>query len=129
VASAGRDGFARAYGFARTSVQRCTRPAFLQEPAGQRFRRLTCERQCEIAPGGLGWCQTRRHEHGGLVTLTCGVISSLSADPIEKKPLYHFYPGTVALTSGAFSCNFDCLWCQNYGISQVPPSPARFMSP
>jgi pyruvate formate lyase activating enzyme len=125
----GRDGFTRMKSFARTSLQQYTRPALLQEPAGQRIRCLTCERRCEIVPGGLGWCQTRRHQDGRLVTLTYGAISSLSANPIEKKPLYHFYPGTVALTSGAFSCNFDCPWCQNYGISKVPPGPARFMSP
>jgi pyruvate formate lyase activating enzyme len=116
-------------GFDRASLQQFTRPALLQVPAGQRIRCLTCERRCEIAPGGLGWCQTRRHQHGKLVTLTYGAISSLSANPIEKKPFYHFYPGTVALTSGAWSCNFDCPWCQNWEISKAPPQPGRYLSP
>lgn len=102
----------------RTSLQQYTQPALLQEPEGQRIRCLTCERRCEIVPGGLGWCQTQSHQDGRLVTLTYGAISSLSANPIEKKPLYHFYPGTVALTSGAFSCNFDCPWCQLLGPSK-----------
>jgi pyruvate formate lyase activating enzyme len=101
----------------------------LQEPAGRAVRCLTCERRCEIHPGGLGWCRTRHNRDGILVTLTYGAVSSLSANPIEKKQLYHFHPGTVALTSSSFSCNFDCPWCQNSGISKVPPGPARFLSP
>jgi pyruvate formate lyase activating enzyme len=82
---------------------------------------LTCERQCEIEPDGLGWCQTRRQQNGRLVTLTYGAVSSLSANPIEKKPLYHFHPGTVALTSGSLSCNFACPWCQNDSLSKREP--------
>lgn len=115
--------------FGQNSLGPFTRPARLQEPAGRRVRCLTCERRCEIGPGGLGWCRTRRHQDGALVTLTYGAIASLSANPIEKKPLYHFYPGSVALTSGAYACNFDCPWCQNASLSKVPPGPARFMSP
>jgi pyruvate formate lyase activating enzyme len=112
---------------------RCIRPALLQEfiesKAGQATRCLTCERRCEIVPGGLGRCRTRRNQDGRLVTLTYGAVASLSANPIEKKPLYHFYPGTVALTGGSFSCNFDCPWCQNASLSKAPPGPARFLSP
>jgi pyruvate formate lyase activating enzyme len=113
------------------SVERFTRLALLQEPAGRRIRCLTCARRCEIVAGGLGWCRTRRHQDEGLVTLTYGAISSLSANPIEKKPLYHFYPGSVALTSGSLSCNFDCPWCQNASLSKGAPGPGRagFMSP
>jgi pyruvate formate lyase activating enzyme len=58
-----------------------------------------------------------------------GAVSSLSANPIEKKPLYHFYPGTVALTSGSLSCNLRCPWCQNASISKVTSGPVRFMAP
>ena len=108
---------------------RFLRPAVLQEPHGARIRCLTCERRCEIEPGGAGWCRTRRHKDGRLVTLVYGAVSSLSANPIEKKPLFHYHPGTTALTCGSFSCNFGCPWCQNYRISKVPPRPARFMSP
>lgn len=105
------------------------RPALLQEPAGRRVRCLTCERRCEIVAGGLGWCRTRRHRDGALATLVYGAVSSLSANPIEKKPLYHFYPGTLALTSGAWSCNFGCPWCQNHHISKVAPDRGRYLSP
>ncbi len=58
-----------------------------------------------------------------------GNVSSLSANPIEKKPLYHFYPGSRALTAGSWGCSFDCDWCQNWDISKRPPSSGRYMSP
>ena len=98
-------------------------------PAGGKIRCLTCERRCEVAPGGLGWCRTRRHQGGELKTLIYGAVSSLSCNPIEKKPLYHFYPGTLALTSGSYSCNLDCPWCQNYHISKALPGGGRYMAP
>jgi pyruvate formate lyase activating enzyme len=63
------------------------------------------------------------------VTLTYGNVSSLSANPIEKKPLFHFYPGSVALTAGSWGCNFGCPWCQNSEISKSPPRRGRYMSP
>ena len=116
-------------GFGRSFPSQFVRPALLQQPDGQRVRCLTCERRCEIVPGGLGWCRTRRHQDGSLVTLVYGAVSSLSANPIEKKPLYHFYPGTLALTSGSWSCNFGCPWCQNYHVSKAEPGQGRYMSP
>ncbi len=106
------------------------RPALLQEPLGDgRVRCRTCERRCLLRPGEMGWCRTRQNRDGTLVTLIYGIVSSLSANPIEKKPLYHFYPGTVALTSGAWSCNFACPWCQNWEISKRPPDGGEFYSP
>ena len=112
---------------AASSPARFVQPALLQERAGSRLRCLTCERRCELEPGGLGWCRTRRHQEGRLVTLIYGAISSLSANPIEKKPLYHFHPGTVALTSGSWSCNFGCPWCQNHQISKAAPGGGRYV--
>ena len=86
--------------------------------------------------GGLGWCRTRKNIGGTLYTLIYGDVSSLSANPIEKKPLYHFHPGSRALTAGSWSCNFGCPWCQNWDISKSPPhlvyvdyrSPERFVA-
>jgi len=103
--------------------------ARLQEPAGDKIRCLTCERRCELAAGQAGWCRTRENRAGTLYTLTYGAVSSLSCNPIEKKPLYHFYPGSVALTAGSWSCNFGCPWCQNWDISKQPPSGGEFISP
>jgi pyruvate formate lyase activating enzyme len=100
------------------------RHALLQEKIGDKIRCRVCERRCTIVAGGLGWCRTRAHRDGELVTLIYGAASSLSANPIEKKPFFHFYPGTRALTIGSWSCNFGCPWCQNWDISKSPP-PTR----
>ena len=108
-----------------------THKALLQEAAGDnnKVRCLTCERRCELAGGQAGWCRTRENRAGTLYTLVYGAVSSLSCNPIEKKPLYHFYPGSIALTAGAWSCNFACPWCQNWDISKQPPSGGEFITP
>ncbi|MBS7250352.1 MAG: AmmeMemoRadiSam system radical SAM enzyme [Candidatus Freyarchaeota archaeon] len=99
-----------------------------------RLRCLTCMRKCIIPEGEVGFCKTRKNIGGKLYTLIFGDISSLSANPIEKKPFFHFYPGSKALTVGSWSCNFTCPWCQNWEISKHPPdefknyvSPEQFM--
>ncbi|MDM8000484.1 MAG: AmmeMemoRadiSam system radical SAM enzyme [Dehalococcoidia bacterium] len=94
------------------------REALLYESTGDGVRCRTCERLCLIAEGKTGFCGTRKNSGGKLFTLVYGDISSMSANPIEKKPLFHFYPGTRALTIGTWSCNFNCPWCQNYDISK-----------
>jgi len=105
------------------------REALLQERAGGEARCLSCERRCRIKEGGEGWCRTRRNEGGRIYTLVYGRVSSISLNPIEKKPLYHFYPGSFALTVGSFSCNFSCPWCQNWHISKSLPQGGRYISP
>ncbi|HEC33217.1 MAG TPA: AmmeMemoRadiSam system radical SAM enzyme [Chloroflexi bacterium] len=105
------------------------REALLQEAVNEKVRCLTCERRCLLAEGRVGWCRTRINCDGTLYTLIYGAVSSLSCNPIEKKPLYHFYPGSVALTAGSYSCNFNCPWCQNWDISKSPPSGGQFYSP
>jgi pyruvate formate lyase activating enzyme len=92
-------------------------------------RCFICERKCSIKNGTQGYCKTRVNEHGIIYTLNYGNISSLSVNPIEKKPLYHFYPGTSALTVGFWSCNFDCPWCQNHDISKTTPQFNEYLSP
>ena len=96
--------------------------ALLQEglPDGK-VRCLTCERRCALAPGEKGFCRTRVNREGKIHTLVYGLISSLSANPIEKKPLFHFFPGSLALTAGTWRCNFACPWCQNWEISKRDP--------
>ncbi len=103
--------------------------ALLRQLVGERVRCGTCARRCLLKPGQTGWCGTRQNRDGVLVTLTYGLVSSLSANPIEKKPLYHFYPGTLALTAGSWSCNFACPWCQNWEISKSPPVGGEFYTP
>lgn len=102
----------------------------LQERVDGKVRCNICERRCLLVAGGTGWCRTRQNRGGTLVTLTYGAVSSLSVNPIEKKPFYHFYPGTMTLTAGSWSCNFDCPWCQNWDISRAkPPFGGNYMSP
>jgi pyruvate formate lyase activating enzyme len=105
-------------------------PALLQEQANGKIRCHVCERRCLIVPGGQGWCRARENRGGQLVTLIYGAVSSMAANPLEKKPFYHFYPGTYAFTAGSWSCNFGCPWCQNDDISKVaPPISDRYVSP
>ncbi len=106
------------------------RPAILQEQVGNKVRCDACERRCLIVDGGLGWCRTRQNRDGQLVTLIYGSVSSLAANPVEKKPFYHFWPGTGAFTAGSWSCNFGCPWCQNWDISkEAPPDRGRHVTP
>ncbi len=106
------------------------RPSLLQEKRDGKIQCNVCERRCLLVPGGWGWCRTRQNRHGELVTVIYGAVSSLTANPIEKKPLYHFFPGSFALTAGSWSCNFGCPWCQNWEISKVaPPTTCDYRSP
>ncbi|WAM32027.1 AmmeMemoRadiSam system radical SAM enzyme [Caldicellulosiruptor naganoensis] len=81
-----------------------------------------CPHGCVILPGNTGFCRARKNVDGKLYSLNYGYISSIAFDPIEKKPLYHFYPGSSILSIGTFGCSFRCLHCQNYEISQLTPN-------
>ncbi len=81
-----------------------------------------CPHHCKIANGKTGICRSRRNVEGILVSEVYGKPCSLAIDPIEKKPLYHFHPGTKCLSIACTGCNFRCLNCQNHEISQVSPS-------
>lgn len=76
-----------------------------------------CNKNCIISQGEKGDCQTRKNKDGILYALNYGEISSASSDPIEKKPLYHFKPGTETYSVGSIGCNFECPFCQNWNIS------------
>jgi pyruvate formate lyase activating enzyme len=80
---------------------------------------LLCPRDCRIDPDGAGYCGVRVNVDGKLYTLIYGVISSIANDPIEKKPLFHFYPGSKVLSVGSYGCNLRCGHCQNWQIAHV----------
>ena len=82
---------------------------------------LLCPHHCRIAKGKTGRCRSRRNHDGVLVSEVYNKPCSLAIDPIEKKPLYHFHPGTTCLSLACTGCNFRCLNCQNHEISQVAP--------
>ena len=80
---------------------------------------LLCPHNCLLKNNEVGKCRIRKNINGKLYSLTYGVTSSVAVDPIEKKPLYHFYPGSYILSFGSFGCNFKCGFCQNWEISQA----------
>jgi pyruvate formate lyase activating enzyme len=80
---------------------------------------LACAHRCVMAEGRAGLCGVRRTVQGKLQSLVYGLPASVALDPIEKKPLYHFLPGSTALSLGTFGCNFTCAFCQNYELSQA----------
>ena len=82
-------------------------------------RCLACAHYCQIAPDGFGICGTRQNQNGKLVSRVYGHVAAIHVDPIEKKPLYHFMPGSEILSIGTLGCNFRCPWCQNWDISQA----------
>ena len=82
---------------------------------------LVCPRKCILKNHQLGHCQARKNSDGQIAPLTYGRPCGLSMDPIEKKPLYHFYPGSSILSFGTFGCNLDCHFCQNHHLSNPPP--------
>jgi pyruvate formate lyase activating enzyme len=86
-----------------------------------------CFRRCTIPDGKRGFCGVRENRAGRLYTLNYGLASSIGVDPVEKKPLFHFYPGSLVYSLGTVSCNFRCLHCQNYSISQTPLEEASDM--
>ncbi len=79
---------------------------------------VLCPNLCILKENEIGNCQTRQNISGKLYQLFYKMVSSIAIDPIEKKPLYHFYPGKKILSLGTVGCSFHCLFCQNYSISQ-----------
>ena len=89
---------------------------------------LTCNRFCIIEEGELGYCKVRLNHSGKLYSIEYSDISSYNLNPIEKKPAYHYYPTSTALTLGSWGCNFPCEFCQNFEISKRPPPQDFFNS-
>jgi pyruvate formate lyase activating enzyme len=94
--------------------------ALYEKIAKDRVRCNLCAHHCVIADGKLGACHVRKNISGTLYTLVYGRTISQHVDPIEKKPLYHFYPGTSSYSMATSGCNFRCRWCQNWDIAQMP---------
>jgi len=82
---------------------------------------LLCPHNCKIKEGNTGICRVRKNGGDKIELLTYGVLSAYSSDPVEKKPLYHYFPGHNILSVGSYGCNMRCDYCQNYNISQNIP--------
>ncbi|MFH1676872.1 MAG: AmmeMemoRadiSam system radical SAM enzyme [bacterium] len=108
-----------------------TVPAKFYEPhSSGKIRCVLCPMHCLIGEGKDGFCGTRRVRNGKLEAVNWGLVVSASIDPIEKKPLYHFHPGSGVLSFGAIGCNMACLHCQNSSISapRITRMAGRFAS-
>ncbi len=94
---------------------------FYEKLPGGKVRCGICPRRCVVSDAERGWCGGRENRKGAYKTLVYGKACSAQIDPIEKKPLYHYLPGTTALSVATAGCNFECKFCQNWEISQVRP--------
>ncbi len=88
---------------------------------------ILCNQLCHIRPGKRGLCGVRENQEGTLQTLVYGNLIAANVDPIEKKPFFHFMPGSMAYSIATMGCNFRCLHCQNADISQLPRETGRIM--
>ena len=94
---------------------------YYQRLEDEKVQCLLCPHRCRIADGKTGICRSRRNHHGKLVSEVYARPCAIAIDPIEKKPLYHFHPGTTCLSIACTGCNFRFLNCQNHDISQAAP--------
>ncbi len=93
---------------------------------GSRVQCHTCQWRCKINAGKFGVCGAYQNIEGRLVNLNYALASSLAVDPIEKKPLFHFYPGSSVFSMGTLGCNFQCRHCQNWQISRADITTGQF---
>jgi pyruvate formate lyase activating enzyme len=99
-----------------------------KEPQDSMVECFACHRRCKIIDGNAGYCGVRVNDGGKLKLSVYGKPCAVWADPIEKKPLFHFQPGTNSFSIGTFGCNYACGFCQNWDISQAPHE-ARVQDP
>ncbi|MEW6014017.1 MAG: AmmeMemoRadiSam system radical SAM enzyme [Candidatus Zixiibacteriota bacterium] len=102
--------------------------AYYEKLDGNKVRCRLCPADCLLTEGKVGICGSRFNRNGKLVTDNFGELVTACYDPIEKKPLYHFYPGSVIFSTGANGCNFSCDNCQNWEISQTKVQ-TQFLAP
>jgi pyruvate formate lyase activating enzyme len=101
---------------------------YYEKLADGKVRCVLCPHTCGITAGKRGKCNLRENWDGKLMALSYGRTVTTNVDPIEKKPLYHFMPGSLILSIGPNGCTLACQNCQNWGISQEP-APTRYISP
>ena len=102
-----------------------TRPAHFSHKLDGDAQCTLCHQECRIKPGKRGLCGVRKNQDGTLMTLVYGNLIAANVDPTEKKPFYHFLPGSLAYSIATMGCNFRCLHCQNADISQTPKETGK----
>jgi len=116
-------------GFGVKKENRKMEARFYEKLDDKKVRCRLCPHNCVISPGKYGICRVRHNNEGVLDIPFYGKISSLASDPIEKKPLYHFYPGSSIVSIGFVGCSFHCPFCQNYHISMTTDAPTEYIEP
>lgn len=101
---------------------------YWEKKEGGRVACHLCPQECVIAPGRRGRCRMRENRDGTLYSLNYGRVAAAALDPIEKKPLYHFYPSAAILSLGTLGCNLACAFCQNWEIAHGDV-PTRYLPP
>ncbi|MEW6660940.1 MAG: AmmeMemoRadiSam system radical SAM enzyme [Bacillota bacterium] len=97
---------------------------YFEKTEGSHVKCLLCPHACRLGTGETGKCRVRTNLDGSLLTANYGLVTAIAMDPIEKKPLYHFFPGKEILSVGTFGCNLRCPFCQNWSIAHGTP-PGR----
>lgn len=98
---------------------------YYEKLSGSMVRCLLCPNRCVLSVGQVGICNVRKNIKGELYSLSYGQLASANLDPIEKKPLFHFLPGSRAFSIATPGCNLRCLYCQNWQIAQVLPAEIK----
>jgi len=116
-------GVLKQWGMAKKTNVRKPGIAWMSKPAKEGLIQcLACSHYCKIPKGKTGICGVRYNNGKALELLVYGRAAAVNTDPIEKKPLHHFYPGSEIFSFGTMGCNFKCLFCQNWDISQFHKS-------
>ena len=104
---------------------------FWEELPDNKVKCVLCPRECQVADVERGYCGVRENQGGRYQTLVYGALCSANLDPIEKKPLFHYLPGTTAFSIATAGCNIECKFCQNWQISQFRPEqvPSTLVTP
>ncbi len=106
---------------AHAATLRMREAMFYDKLPGNKIQCKICPKQCVVGDGERGFCGNKENRGGTYYTLVYGAAACVGLDPIEKKPLFHFLPGSKALSVGTAGCNFDCKDCQNWQASQARP--------
>ncbi|MFA5118070.1 MAG: AmmeMemoRadiSam system radical SAM enzyme [Candidatus Omnitrophota bacterium] len=109
------------------SAQPASKTAFFFDKLSQKAVKCRlCPRECYIPAGKKGFCGVRQNNDGRLISLSFAKAVAIHIDPVEKKPLFHFYPGASTFSVAAAGCNLKCSFCQNWEISQQPAEDLRY---
>ncbi|RKY29601.1 MAG: radical SAM protein, partial [Candidatus Omnitrophota bacterium] len=110
-------------GFAQETLKEAY---FYKKLDNQNVQCMLCPRRCIIPPGKRGYCEVRENRNGVLYSLVYAKPCAVHIDPIEKKPLFHFLPSSYAFSIATAGCNLDCVFCQNWQISQARPEEVNY---